>query len=398
MLSPERYRADCETMVGTMIDHKYCKPEEEKALFDRTKHLWEKEYKHEPFFVKCDKKSSSCAANIDLHTTRIACNFREEAKMQRYLYYQMTLPHYRCKVFLEAAVRRYKKYLHIRVQNSTVGSAPSYDIGLMTNAHKCHPVTYVNDMSTIFGDAEQQGKCGNAMPSQGDASARQLWLDLFGKDVSIPGTLYRGSPSLGRIVPERPHKIRSVRTNVFQVCVNELSILGVSNKHHNYIIRFHKCPRNVTSSLKQEAVLVKQLRRSPYSATNESIIFDFDSSIYDSLSLSIETEVGTLCCTQMVLLGQCQIPFLCDGGTSHTETRKVNHTCHLNQPGLEPQPIGVDVKSSALVSPGNPGPCLLTLRLGEYESDCGGDLASWGPVYLPQYAADMPVTRIMATH
>ena len=62
---------------------------------------------------------------------------------QSKFYYQVSLPHYEEQGFLEAAVFRYKLFLHLKRINPQTFIAPTYDIDVVWHTHMSMGNQYV---------------------------------------------------------------------------------------------------------------------------------------------------------------------------------------------------------------------------------------------------------------
>ncbi|KAF5795887.1 putative Glycine-rich domain-containing protein [Helianthus annuus] len=104
--------------------------------------------------------------------------------------------------FLEAAVARYKGFMHLikrnKERNITCFCVPTYDIDLIWHTHQLHPASYSNDLMTSLGkilehdDTDQNRGKGQKLDI-GFSKIIKQWEALFGPRYWKAGAMYRGS-------------------------------------------------------------------------------------------------------------------------------------------------------------------------------------------------------------
>lgn len=104
--------------------------------------------------------------------------------------------------FLEAAVARYKGFLHLIKTNQDrslkLFCVPTYDIDLIWHSHQLHPLSYCNDMIKLLGkvlehdDTDSDRSKGKKLDVGFDKTTNQ-WEEIYGLRYWRAGTMYRGS-------------------------------------------------------------------------------------------------------------------------------------------------------------------------------------------------------------
>ncbi|KAK3600650.1 hypothetical protein CHS0354_031563 [Potamilus streckersoni] len=202
MLCPKTYVKDCMNIVGVVVDHAFV--EDRSKALQRSQSLWYPKYqeRHESF-------------ELDLHTlptqlkpitkkSRLSYNIKQAASRQGAFYYQVSLPHYRDKKFIENGLLRYKKFIFLKQQNPGEFLVPCYDIDLIWHTHQLHPHIYKRDMETIIGqlfnhdDTVTDRRPGSKL-STADLKTRDLWKKAFNESFSMYGAMYRGTAPQGKL-------------------------------------------------------------------------------------------------------------------------------------------------------------------------------------------------------
>lgn len=128
-------------------------------------------------------------------------------KRQKSFFYQVSRPHVKDERFLQAALARYKGFLHLNKRSMEKGSniikqrrfwVPTYDIDLIWHSHQLLPVAYNKDMQQLFGcllghdDSETDRTKGRKL-DVGFSETTKDWEDMFGSRYWRAGAMYRGS-------------------------------------------------------------------------------------------------------------------------------------------------------------------------------------------------------------
>lgn len=105
-------------------------------------------------------------------------------------------------LFLEAAVARYKGFLHLIKRNMERSlnrfCVPTYDVDLIWHSHQLQPACYCKDLKGILGkvlehdDTDSDRSKGKKLDS-GFSDTTKQWEDTFGTRYWRAGAMYRGS-------------------------------------------------------------------------------------------------------------------------------------------------------------------------------------------------------------
>ncbi|XP_078655975.1 uncharacterized protein LOC144902415 [Branchiostoma floridae x Branchiostoma belcheri] len=222
MLAPLHYEADCNNIVGKLIDHHIPDniPSFRKGL-QAAQSQWEKEYPSESFDVDLNSPPPSKVV-VASPDSQISYDLRSAISRQRMFYYQVSLPHFRDDKFLQEAVLRYKMLLHLKKTNPGKFLVPCYDMDLIWHAHQINPVIYKSDTEAILGktfnhDDSVNDRSPGSKLNTSDDQTRTLWKTTFGKDFPLSGAMFRGPP------PGDVH--RMTREEVFAITVKRCNII-----------------------------------------------------------------------------------------------------------------------------------------------------------------------------
>ncbi|KAK7484147.1 hypothetical protein BaRGS_00024636 [Batillaria attramentaria] len=220
LLSPVAYQRDCMSIVGTIVDHHLFSQKERAKRLNRSRTLWTSEYPHQPFDQDpgCPEDPRASAPS------KLTYDIIAAAERQSVFFYQVSLPHFRDRKFLNAAEARYRKFLWLKQQNPRLFIVPCYDIDLIWHTHQLHPVGYKKDMEAVLGhtfnhDDSVTDRSEGSKLYNSDMETRELWRNTFGENFALYGAMYRGDPPAGKLY---------AMTEGTGVCaVNQVSCLSV---------------------------------------------------------------------------------------------------------------------------------------------------------------------------
>ncbi|KAJ7379027.1 hypothetical protein OS493_018821 [Desmophyllum pertusum] len=168
MLSPVNYEMDCNEIVSTLVDHKILIGVKRERGLETAMALWKELYPREPFEVDLTAPVSIAPG----FESRIQYDIAAACSRQRVFYYQVSLPHYGDKKFLNTALARYKQHLFLKQQNPDMFLVPCYDFDLIWHAH-------------------QPG----SKLTKSDKATREKWKGT-GQNFAVNGAMFRGEPPL----------------------------------------------------------------------------------------------------------------------------------------------------------------------------------------------------------
>lgn len=200
MLAPLAYFRDCNNLFGKIISHKPMVGSERSDAMKTAESLWIKTYPDIPFF---NHKSTTLKIPSEF-VSRISYDLQAAISRQRVFYYQVSLPHYTDKKFLERSVIRYKKFLFMKKVSPNSFIVPCYDIDLIWHAHQLNPVSYKIDTIRTIGehfnhDDSVNDRSGGSKLCQSMTDTQNKWKELYNEQFSNVGSMYRGLPPNGRL-------------------------------------------------------------------------------------------------------------------------------------------------------------------------------------------------------
>ncbi|URD80963.1 hypothetical protein MUK42_02034 [Musa troglodytarum] len=222
-LNPVQYKKDCEETFGRILNNHDVK----SSLQGNSKHemteKWSRLYPEEPFELDCSstfseeildkypgaasiisydlvsavKRQSSFCYQFNL----ISLKFNASNSGGWDMYQLVSRPSMHDNRVLEAAVNRYKGFLHLIKKNQdgskTLFCVPTYDIDLIWHSHQLHPASYCNDMIKLLGkvlehdDTDSDRSKGKKL-DVGFSETTKQWEDTYGLRYWRAGTMYRG--------------------------------------------------------------------------------------------------------------------------------------------------------------------------------------------------------------
>ena len=199
MLAPLAYAEDCVNLVKTVVDHALLSRTEYATAVATTKTLWERNVSGEPFDPDINQLTST--------DYRSQCKYSLEAAIarQRLFYYQVSLPHYKDKHFLQRGLDRYRKYLFLKQKHPDEFLVPCYDIDLVWHSHQLHPLIYAADTTAILGhvlnhDDSVNDRSPGSKLNESHAKTRYLWSLAFPNEAHHQaGAMFRGTPPTGKL-------------------------------------------------------------------------------------------------------------------------------------------------------------------------------------------------------
>ena len=221
MLCPIEYNADCIKMFGKILSHHNLENSQRLKQKQSTKAEWSKR-----FSVSFDYLDSNSVNEFEFKhfSSKIKYDLIAACKRQLEFYYQVSLPHYESKRFLQLALKRYKKFIYLAKQNPDAFLVPCYSIDLIWHTHQREPLSYSNDTIKLLGkilsldDSVNDRQSGSKLNTSFSKTC-ELWRKHFNEDYFFSGGMYRGSPTLFD-ANDVNFQINSV--NIYEVAFNQL--------------------------------------------------------------------------------------------------------------------------------------------------------------------------------
>ena len=200
MLAPCLYKSDLERLFGRRVNFQ-TNIENIQSLRSKTQQCWSQEFPSEPF----DHPKEVIATD---YVSRMDYNIAEAIQRQKSFFYQVSLPHYKSKSFLQKCIQRYKMYLYLKSKNPNTFLVPCYDMDIVWHTHQCHPILYGQETVALLGhilphdDSVNERSKGSKLVNA-EGQTRTLWKETFGKDgkdFAQPGAMFRGEPPNGKLL------------------------------------------------------------------------------------------------------------------------------------------------------------------------------------------------------
>ncbi|KAK9830240.1 hypothetical protein WJX72_010509 [[Myrmecia] bisecta] len=198
MLCPSSYMKDFRAATGREATSVACVPyRRPAAALQQAKALWEAAYHNEPFVVADLSPRQAEAASASAGSSSLTYDVIEAVGRQKAFLYQVSLPHYRDRAFLDQSVRRYKQFLYLRKHNPGAFLVPTFDIDLVWHCHQANHAAYVRDTVSVTGslfthDDSVNDRTPGRQLDGGYKLTSQLWEATFGQPYAVDGGMWRG--------------------------------------------------------------------------------------------------------------------------------------------------------------------------------------------------------------
>ena len=108
-------------------------------------------YEDEPFDVDYTEEMVEDNHRIKHFKSCFSYDIVAASERQSSFYYNVALPHYTDRLFLENALSRYKQFIYMIKQYPDAGLRPCYDTDLVWHTHMLNPIKYRKDATAIGG-------------------------------------------------------------------------------------------------------------------------------------------------------------------------------------------------------------------------------------------------------
>ena len=199
MLAPVYYEKDCMALVGCIVDHELTPMNEYFKALSVAKKVWEREYPNEAFEIDLKTAATTGAKSEEVASfeSKFSYDIAGASSRQKTFFYQVSLPHYLDRAFIEKAVQRYKKFCFLKSHNPNTFLVPCYDFDVVWHAHQEHPLKYKADTEKLIGkllnhdDSVNNRNTGSKL-MKADALTREMWSKVFNENFNINGAMFRG--------------------------------------------------------------------------------------------------------------------------------------------------------------------------------------------------------------
>lgn len=392
LLSPVNYDETCREMFGLAIDHKLFSSAEREKEISVAKILWKDKYPDVPFDVE------EIPEEVSEFESKITYDLPGAAKRQRGFNYQVSLPHFKDRKYLEDAVRRYKKMLYLKLKNPGEFLVPCYDMDLVWHSHQLHPSVYKQDTEKVLGkifnhdDSVVDRNLGSKL-NKADEKTRNLWKETFNENFSKAGAMFRGDPPYDSLTPPTKEEVRAFSTKIASINFDYVEIEGLPDELRKFKIKIHLMANE------REGPQVGALRGPNRKwDKKKKLNFTFDTKSYNSIKLTLLEIHKPLCVSTSEQLGQCVFQML-----EHVENAPIENETEISETLTvdEERQIRIQIKASVKLT-AIIGPCLLFLKNGNYDNRIcimpEHVKQMWGPIPLPRLPTGKDNQCIVATH
>ena len=202
MLAPRTYKSDLERIAGRMINHNVKSLVRLEGLQQITRIHWEAKFPEEPW---SDEESFEKNGHISFKS-QFEYDIASAVQRQKVFFYQVSLPHYGDRTFLEESIKRYEMYLKLKSIYPKEFLVPCYDMDIVWHTHQAKPVNYENETKAIIGfhlphDDSVNNRSPGSKLNDSQAITEKLWKSTFGVDFSRDRCMFRGNPPQGQLLP-----------------------------------------------------------------------------------------------------------------------------------------------------------------------------------------------------
>ncbi|KAK3012596.1 hypothetical protein RJ639_009596, partial [Escallonia herrerae] len=259
-LNPVRYKTDCEELFGRILDNHNVVSSIHGTSERETKEIWNNMYPDETYDLDLTRAFSDDISKVIFGAAKhTRYNLVSAIERQSPFFYQVSRPHMSNDLFLEAAVARYKGFLHLIKRNKERSirrfCVPTYDIDLIWHSHQLNPVSYCKDLLEALGkvlehdDTDSDRTKGNKL-DVGFFETTEQWEKTFGLGYWRAGAMYRGSapspltttPNVSNFVtkkvlsPQGYQKlIHLPDVNVVEVLLEFVELKNLPEGHKGYV-------------------------------------------------------------------------------------------------------------------------------------------------------------------
>ena len=238
MLSPLSYRRDCRLILKRTLKHKYARSRNIIGNTNTAIEIWYERYPKDAFniirngeFIAPKRKMGKLIEA----PSNLSVNLIEIAKSQMHFCYQVALPHFRDRLFLETALKRYKQFLCLKRMNGSDCLAPPVDILLMWYTHMSHPVEYAIDTTKICGrvlenDIQiQTGFISERYRAISQETAKK-WSDITNDRLVQPGTKLRARDTRKEVNEMTMNDLKACCVCVYKLTMSHAELVGFPAK------------------------------------------------------------------------------------------------------------------------------------------------------------------------
>ena len=190
LLSPTDYRKDCMQVCGKVLDHFCLSKSEIEKRQQYTKKLWDKS-------VPSPFHEDSNIVNEPGFVSKIGYNLVDASDRQKKFFYNVCLPHFKSKKYLELCLERYKKFIVLKQRNPELFIVPCFGIDLIWHTHQLNPIIYAeNTIKYLTRILPHDDTVSDRSPDSSLTNSlmktKEAWRISFNENFNFAGGMYRG--------------------------------------------------------------------------------------------------------------------------------------------------------------------------------------------------------------
>ncbi|RNA13511.1 glycine-rich domain-containing 2-like [Brachionus plicatilis] len=226
LLSPS-YANDLKSAFGKIIDHKCIDTRHIQQKHTFTKQLWQKftsvEFDYE--------NKNSVDSKFDQFKSTFSLDFTEASLRQKNFFYQVSLPHFRCRKFLQKALEKYKKFILLKKKYPSSQLVPCYATNVIWRTHQLNPSNFHVDMKSL--SLKTKIFCDLVNQKQEDLT-RKFWKQAYNESLLAFGCVHRGAHPTEL---EFWHDKKDINFYMDQVVLIEFKfeITGLNGQNEDYL-------------------------------------------------------------------------------------------------------------------------------------------------------------------
>lgn len=218
MLSPVAYKTDMENMFGKIIDHKFLSDELYESSLRKLEQIWKSNHVSEPFQLTNFSGKSKFVSRFSYDIESAACR-------QSSFYYQVSLPHFKSRHFLQKSIDRYRMFIALKRKYPNKFIVPCYDIDIVWHSHQIHPLSYESDCQALLGkllphDDSYNDRSPNSKLIKSEKVTRDLWFDSFRESFTNSGCMFRGETSQGQLVTMPEQHVTAILSKTVDLTID----------------------------------------------------------------------------------------------------------------------------------------------------------------------------------
>ena len=232
MLSPLAYKRDCRKLVGGTLDHSFKDVDDVISCANRAVEIWYGKYPKSGYnIIRNGEYVERKQHYISKEVSKLSVPLTGNANSHLQFCYQVSLPHFRDRKYLDGALTRYKQFLCMKKLAPDEFLTPCVDIILMWYTHMCYPVAYAKDLTAICGQIlDNNVKVKYALIDQNYLAARdktsELWTKVSPDEFIQPGTKLRSSENKKEIFPVTLDDLKSCCVIEYDVFLTDVDLIG----------------------------------------------------------------------------------------------------------------------------------------------------------------------------